>query len=324
MAVLRHLRGRARRKAAPARLRGDGLGLAYGVGGAHRHTPEIIQNLRAAGGPVVVSFTPVLAPMPRGILATVTAPLADRASTPRRPRGLRQGVRRRAVRPPAARGALAATTARPSAPTPCQLQAAVDVDAGRDRRRRGDRQPQQGRRRRRRAVRQPRARAARDHRPARRLAVTPSTRERHRRRRVPGRGGPAGLKPTATARRRPGRQRRPVHAAAGVFTPNRVKAAPVLWSPAGARRRQSAARRRAQLRRRQRLHRPDGLRATPTPPPRQRRRACSGAAAGRRRGLLDRADRRAAADGRAARRRRRRRGGAGRRRPAGDGPPPRS
>jgi len=47
---------------------------AYGVGGAHRHTPEIRQNLSAvAGTPVSVSFTPVLAPMPRGILATCTA-----------------------------------------------------------------------------------------------------------------------------------------------------------------------------------------------------------------------------------------------------------
>jgi N-acetyl-gamma-glutamyl-phosphate reductase len=47
---------------------------AYGVGGTHRHTPEIIQNLSAAAGrPVSVSFTPVLAPLPRGILATCTA-----------------------------------------------------------------------------------------------------------------------------------------------------------------------------------------------------------------------------------------------------------
>ena len=49
----------------------------YGVGGGHRHTPEIEQNLgRAAGAPVTVSFTPTLAPMPRGILATCTARLA--------------------------------------------------------------------------------------------------------------------------------------------------------------------------------------------------------------------------------------------------------
>ncbi len=46
----------------------------YGVGGVHRHTPEIEQNLTAAAGlPVTVSFTPTLAPMPRGILATCTA-----------------------------------------------------------------------------------------------------------------------------------------------------------------------------------------------------------------------------------------------------------
>jgi N-acetyl-gamma-glutamyl-phosphate reductase len=49
---------------------------AYGVGGTHRHTPEIIQNLSAvAGKPVGVSFTPVLAPLPRGILATCSAVL---------------------------------------------------------------------------------------------------------------------------------------------------------------------------------------------------------------------------------------------------------
>lgn len=48
---------------------------AYGVGGAHRHTPEIVQNLgKAAGEEVRVSFTPVLVPMSRGILASCTAP----------------------------------------------------------------------------------------------------------------------------------------------------------------------------------------------------------------------------------------------------------
>lgn len=46
----------------------------YGVGGVHRHTPEMIQNLSAAAGErVTVSFTPTLAPMPRGILATCSA-----------------------------------------------------------------------------------------------------------------------------------------------------------------------------------------------------------------------------------------------------------
>jgi N-acetyl-gamma-glutamyl-phosphate reductase len=47
---------------------------AYGVGGVHRHTPEMIQNLSAvAGEQVSLSFTPTLAPMSRGILATCTA-----------------------------------------------------------------------------------------------------------------------------------------------------------------------------------------------------------------------------------------------------------
>ncbi|CAL9284258.1 MULTISPECIES: N-acetyl-gamma-glutamyl-phosphate reductase [unclassified Streptomyces] len=46
----------------------------YGVGGGHRHTPEMAQNLGAAAGqPVTVSFTPTLAPMSRGILATCSA-----------------------------------------------------------------------------------------------------------------------------------------------------------------------------------------------------------------------------------------------------------
>ena len=49
---------------------------AYGVGGVHRHTPEIEQNLsKAAGRSVSISFTPVLVPMSRGILAVNTAAL---------------------------------------------------------------------------------------------------------------------------------------------------------------------------------------------------------------------------------------------------------
>ncbi|MEO3796179.1 N-acetyl-gamma-glutamyl-phosphate reductase [Nonomuraea sp. B10E15] len=50
---------------------------AYAVGGVHRHTPEMEQGLSAvAGAPVRVSFTPTLAPMSRGILATCSAPAA--------------------------------------------------------------------------------------------------------------------------------------------------------------------------------------------------------------------------------------------------------
>jgi N-acetyl-gamma-glutamyl-phosphate reductase len=52
----------------------SGSASAYGVGGVHRHTPEIEQNLsKAAGADVKVSFTPVLVPMSRGILAVNTA-----------------------------------------------------------------------------------------------------------------------------------------------------------------------------------------------------------------------------------------------------------
>ncbi|WP_425436874.1 N-acetyl-gamma-glutamyl-phosphate reductase [Nocardia donostiensis] len=61
-----------------------GSARAYGIAGAHRHTPEIAQNLSAlAGADVRVSFTPVLAPMPRGILATCTAPLRGDGSQAR-------------------------------------------------------------------------------------------------------------------------------------------------------------------------------------------------------------------------------------------------
>lgn len=56
----------------------------YAVGGTHRHIPEIRQALAAAhpsagssGDGIRISFTPVLVPMSRGILATSTAPIVD-------------------------------------------------------------------------------------------------------------------------------------------------------------------------------------------------------------------------------------------------------
>jgi len=68
-------------KAAKPHLLGSevmGSTSAYGVGGVHRHTPEIVQNLSGlTDGTVTVSFTPLLVPMPRGILATCTARLHD-------------------------------------------------------------------------------------------------------------------------------------------------------------------------------------------------------------------------------------------------------
>lgn len=49
---------------------------AYGVGGVHRHIPEIEQELSLlAGGPVTITFTPHLVPMDRGILSTIYARL---------------------------------------------------------------------------------------------------------------------------------------------------------------------------------------------------------------------------------------------------------
>ncbi len=53
----------------------------YAVGGTHRHLPEIAQNLELASAlSVSVSMTPVLVPMSRGILATVSAKLASHQS----------------------------------------------------------------------------------------------------------------------------------------------------------------------------------------------------------------------------------------------------
>jgi len=72
----------AGKKAAHHLLAAEGIGSAapYAVGGTHRHVPEILQNFASAGAiNPRVTFTPVLVPMSRGILATVTAPLAPGA-----------------------------------------------------------------------------------------------------------------------------------------------------------------------------------------------------------------------------------------------------
>jgi N-acetyl-gamma-glutamyl-phosphate reductase len=54
---------------------------AYGIA-SHRHTPEIEQELSGlAGRPVVVSFTPHLLPLNRGLFTTASVPLAREAST---------------------------------------------------------------------------------------------------------------------------------------------------------------------------------------------------------------------------------------------------
>ncbi len=64
---------------------GEGI-RAYKPAGAHRHTPEIEQELSlAAGGDVRITFTPHLVPMSRGILSCVYA-------TPRAERGFREAM----------------------------------------------------------------------------------------------------------------------------------------------------------------------------------------------------------------------------------------
>jgi len=55
---------------------------SYKFGGVHQHTPEIEQALSTvAQKEVRISFTPILAPMPRGILATITAKLVKPMSS---------------------------------------------------------------------------------------------------------------------------------------------------------------------------------------------------------------------------------------------------
>lgn len=63
----------------PHLLASEVLGSAnpYSVGGVHRHIPEILQALRWAGADApTISFTPMIVPMSRGVLATSTAVLA--------------------------------------------------------------------------------------------------------------------------------------------------------------------------------------------------------------------------------------------------------
>ena len=55
---------------------------SYKFGGIHQHTPEVEQALSSVSGKdVKISFTPILAPMPRGILSTITARLTKGIST---------------------------------------------------------------------------------------------------------------------------------------------------------------------------------------------------------------------------------------------------
>jgi N-acetyl-gamma-glutamyl-phosphate reductase len=118
----------AGRTAAPRLLGSEVMGdlTPYKVGGAHQHLPEIRQAL----GVGTMSFTPVLAPMPRGILATCTAKLRPGVDT----------AQLRAAAGDAYAGEPFVTllpegqwphTAATSGSNSCQLQVVADTDAGR-------------------------------------------------------------------------------------------------------------------------------------------------------------------------------------------------
>jgi N-acetyl-gamma-glutamyl-phosphate reductase len=95
--------------------------------GAHQHVPEIKQ----ATGATSLSLTPVLAPMPRGILATVTAAPAGTGGTGVDPRAVLAAAYADSpfvhVLPEGAWPRTAATAGSNS----CHLQATLDVDSGR-------------------------------------------------------------------------------------------------------------------------------------------------------------------------------------------------
>ncbi len=226
----------------------------YKVGGAHQHTPEMEQALSlAAGAPVSMLFTPTLAPMSRGILATCTARTAPGVSADVLRDALHARLRRRAVRPCAGAGSAAAHG--------CDLRLQQRAPAGRPRpplgadhgaRCRG--QPGEGRGWTGVAERQPHPRASRDPRPSRERSrsmssaapeptvtggvpesgLTVAT--------GPGCGGvtaPAGFVAAGVAaglKASGGRDVAlvvnvgPRSEAAGVFTANRFRAAPVLWT----------------------------------------------------------------------------------------------
>ncbi|MGO2774483.1 MAG: N-acetyl-gamma-glutamyl-phosphate reductase, partial [Brachybacterium tyrofermentans] len=61
----------------------SGSAAPYAVGGSHRHVPEVLQNLRRSSGKdgLRLTFTPVLVPMSRGILAVLNAPVTGSATT---------------------------------------------------------------------------------------------------------------------------------------------------------------------------------------------------------------------------------------------------
>jgi N-acetyl-gamma-glutamyl-phosphate reductase len=103
----------------------------YKVGGTHQHIPEIRQTLAAVTGhPVALSFTPMLAPMSRGILATCTARLTAGTDTA----ALRSALETAYADEPFVHVLPEGRwphTAATSGSNACHLQVVADADAGR-------------------------------------------------------------------------------------------------------------------------------------------------------------------------------------------------
>ena len=222
--------------------------------GVHQHVPEILQ----AAGAKTLTFTPVLAPLPRGILATVTARPAARVSV----------AEVRAVLSAAYEGEpfvhLLDEGQQPHTAATAGFELGASASCDRRELRANhrdvcDRQPRQGGCRPGRAERQPDAGAARDgwlvSRRGRPMSVTAARGFR-------AAGVAAGLKPSGARDVALVVNDGPSDLAAAVFTANRVKAAPVLWSQ------QAIADGRAravilELRRCQRVHRTGRVRRHP-------------------------------------------------------------
>ena len=250
----RHVRRRPGGAAAPARQRGDGRPVRRTRSARTGTSPR---SSRRPASPSL-TMTPVLAPMPRGILASVTAASGGRRRRP---------VRRASPPPtPTSRSCTCCppgssrTPRRPPARTARTCRSCVDVDSGRivvtsaiDNLGKGAAGQ---------AVQNanlmlglPETAGLSDGR-SRAVSVTAAARVSGRRASPPG-SRPAA-RPTSrwsSTTARPTSPRR-------CSRRNRVKAAPVLWTAAGGRR-SAAARGRAQLRRRQRVHRPGRLRRHP-------------------------------------------------------------
>jgi N-acetyl-gamma-glutamyl-phosphate reductase len=98
---------------------------AYGVGNVHRHLPEMKASVAAIGGCASILFTPHLLPVARGILATVTVPLAEPIADPLEPFArayAREPLIEIVAEPPALKDVVGRGVARISAVSPAGME----------------------------------------------------------------------------------------------------------------------------------------------------------------------------------------------------------